>query len=568
MPATSKRSSKKSFAIGIDFGTLSARAVLVDALNGKEVARAEHAYKRGVFEDKLPGDKRPLRAGAALQDPKDYLDALKELVPALLKGGRAKPDQIVGVGTDFTSCTILPVKSDGRPLCQDKKFQKNPHAWVKMWKHRSAQDEADRINELGKLRLETYLKTYGGKYSAEWFVSKVLETVHGSAGVYSAANSFVEAGDWIVWQLTGKHTRNHAGAGFKAMYVNRDRDGNWTYPDKSLFRVLDPKMENIVEDKMNGEILPAHAKAGEITKAAAKLTGLAEGTPVAAGNIDAHAAVPGCGVTGPGTLVTIIGTSTCHMLLGPRKREVEGMCGVVENGIIPGMWGYEAGQAGVGDMFQWFVDNCVSEAVHKEAAKAKKTVYELLEAKASKLKAGECAVLALDWWGGNRSTLVDADLSGLLVGVTLATQPHEIYRALIEATAFGTRKIIEAFHKEELHVKEILACGGIAAKSPLLLQIYADATGLPVRLAASDQAGALGSAIHATVAAGIHPDVKTAVAKMTLPGTKIYKPDARSKKVYDVLYYEYSRLYEAFGRDENSPMKILKGVKQKVMAKG
>ena len=568
MSTPSKRTSKRSFSIGVDFGTLSARAILVDVANGKEIARVEHTFKHGVITAKLPGDKKPLPEGTALQHPGDYLDALKELIPALLTAGKVSAEQVVGIGTDFTACTILPTKSDGTPLCFDKKWEKNPQAWAKLWKHHSAQPEADRINELGKLRLETFLKTYGGKYSAEWFFSKVLETIHRSAGVYSASRSIVEAGDWVTWQLCGRETRNYAGAAFKAMYINRDRDANWVYPEKSLFRVLDPKMENVVADKMKGPILPSYAKAGEITEEASKLTGLAVGTTVAVGNIDAHASVPGSGVTTTGTLVTIIGTSTCHLLLGSRKREVEGMCGVVENGIVPGFWGYEAGQAGVGDMFSWFAEKCVPEYIYKEAEKARKTVYAYLESQAAKLKAGECALLALDWWGGNRSTLVDVDLTGLLVGTTLATQPYEIYRALLESTAFGARKIIDAFHKEELQVKEIMACGGIASKSPLILQIYADVTGIPVRLAASDQTGALGSAIHAAVAAGVYPDVATAVESMTVPGGKIFKPDPRSKKVYDVLYHEYSRLYEAFGRDPNSPMKILKGVKQKVLAKG
>lgn len=557
---------KGRFLLGIDFGTLSARALLVDAASGAEVATAVHEYADGVIDETLPGDSKRLPPDTALQNPADYLAALKALPSRVLKDAGVSAEQVVGIGTDFTSCTMLPVAADGTPLCFDAKWRKNPHAWVKLWKHHAAQPEASRIMDIVKQHGEPLLRAYGGRYSSEWFFAKLLETVAKAPAVYDAAARFIEAGDWITWQLCGAERRGLSAAGFKAMWtqpttqpgaappVNGPR---WTYPSREFFRALHPKLENVVAEKLSVDLLPPGAKAGGLTKEMAKLTGLSEGTPVAVGNIDAHAAVPACGVTIPGKLVMILGTSTCHLLVGDARHEVEGVCGVVADGVIPGYWGYEAGQAGVGDLFAWFVTHGAGESVHAEAKKAGKSVYELLEARAAELKPGESGLLALDWWAGCRSVLMDSDLSGLLVGATLATRPHEIYRALIEATAFGTRKIIEAFTGKGLAIDELYACGGLAQKSPLLLQIYADVTGRPIQVAASEQTCALGAAMHAALAASVYPDMHEAAERLVRPSRKTYHPNRKFKAVYDQLFAEYGRLHDQFGRAAKGTMKVL-----------
>lgn len=568
--------SSSRYALGIDFGTLSARILLVDVTTGREIASIVHTYSNGVIETTLPGEKRRLPPDTALQDPGDYLKALSVGIPKVLRSGKIRPEQVIGIGTDFTCCTVMPTNRDGRPLCFDKKWRKNPQSWVKLWKHHAAQPQADLINEIARKRVEKFLGVYGGKYSSEWFFSKLLEMVHSAPQVYRATDRFIEAGDWIVWQLCGQEKRSLSAAGFKAMWVHPTKtdkrkasrlaqpiDSRWTYPSKSFFKALHPKLENVVAEKLNAELHPLGCKAGGLTRSMARLTGLLPGTPVAIGNIDAHVAVPACSVTTPGKLVMIMGTSTCHLLLAETKQEVEGICGVVEDGVVPGYWGYEAGQAGVGDLFAWYVDHSTPAYIHAEAKRAGLTIHQLLERQAASLAPGECGVLALDWWNGNRSVLVDANLSGLLVGLTLRTRPHEIYRALIEATAFGTRKIIEAFTDQDIPIREVYACGGLAQKSPLLMQIYSDVTGRPIKVAASEQTSALGAAMHAAVAAGFYPDIHRAARKMARVRQQIYRPRPNAKPIYDRLYAEYSRLHDLLGRNQQSPMKILKQLKMK-----
>ncbi len=345
------------------------------------------------------------------------------------------------------------------------------------------------------------------------------------------------------------------------MCVYPDDRGGWTYPSRDFFQTLHPKLENVVAEKLGDRLYPLGSQAGGLTAAMAKLTGLREGIPVAMGNIDAHVAVPACTVTTPGKLVMIMGTSTCHLLMGETRRDVEGMCGVVKDGVVPGAWGYEAGQAGVGDLFAWYVNQGVPAHIHAQAKKKRVTVYQLLERQAAALKPGASGLLALDWWNGNRSVLVDADLTGLIIGATLATQPHEIYRALIEATAFGTRKIIEAFTNKGVAIDELYACGGLAQKNPLLMQIYSNVTGRPIKVAESEQTCALGAAMQAALAAGAYPEIHAAALKMARVRKKSYQPDFRTKPIYDQLYREYTRLHDLFGRDPNSTMKVLKRLK-------
>lgn len=545
--------------LGIDFGTLSGRASIVDARTGEEVASAVHDYRHGSIEESLPGTGERLPPDFALQHPGDYLDVLFKAVPAALKKSGLRAEQIAGIGTDFTSCTPLPTFADGTPLCLHPRWRKEPHAWVKLWKHHAAQPEADRINEIGSSRKELFLRAYGGRYSSEWFFSKVLETLRHAPGVYAAADRFIEAGDWIVWQLTGTEQRCVSAAGFKAMWVYPDGKGGWTYPSPAFFKALDPRLEKVIEQKMGPVPIPLGARAGGLTESMAKRMGLRPGTPVASGNIDAHVAVPACGVSRPAEMVMIMGTSTCHLLVGDRSQAVEGMCGVVQDGVIGGAWGYEAGQAGVGDVFAWFMKHGVPGAAERDARRAGLTPFAWMERQAATLKPGETGLLALDWWNGCRSVLMDSDLSGLLVGATLGTRPHEIYRALIEATAFGTRRIIEAFTSQGVEIHRLVACGGLARKNPLLMQIYADVTGRPIHVAASEQTCALGAAMHGALAAGLYPDMKAAGRAMARLEAGSHRPRAGNVRIYNELYAEYCRLYDLFGRDGASTMKRLRG---------
>lgn len=561
-----KKHKKTRLVLGIDFGTLSGRALLVNADTGEEVAWVDHPYKNKVIEKNLPNSKKRLKPQTALQDPADYIAVLTKAVPKVIKLAKANPEQIFGIGIDFTSCTMLPTLANGTPLCSQKKWRNNPHSWVKLWKHHAAQSEANDINRIGLKYSEEFITAYGGKYSSEWFFSKLLETVREAPKVYAAAERFIEAGDWLVWQLTGLEKRCLSAAGFKAMRVSRAKNKRgWTYPSKSFFKSLNPRLTNVIGDKMESEIISLGSNAGGLTEKMAKLTGLLPGTPVAAANIDAHAAVPASTVTEPGKLVMIMGTSTCHLLAAKKGKQVEGVCGIVKDGVIPGFWGYEAGQSGVGDVFAWFIENGVPTETSMAAKRAGIDIYQYLEQQATQLSPAESGLLALDWWNGNRSILVDADLSGLLIGQTLATRPHEIYRALLEATAFGTRQIIEAFTSQGVIIDELIACGGLASKNPLMLQIYSDVTGRLIKVAASDQASALGAAMYGAVAANVHSDITQASRKMAKVRKKVYRPKTSNKKVYDKLYLEYTKLHDQFGRDSNSTMKILKSLKNKAL---
>lgn len=550
----------KRFALGIDFGTLSGRAVLVDLDDGREIASAVHEYANGVIDDKLPGSGRRLEPDWALQDPADYLAVLQTAVPAALRAGSVSPDQVVGIGIDFTACTMLPVRADATPLCMLPEWRSNPHAWVKLWKHHAAQPEADRINTVAREMGEPWLERYGEKISSEWFFSKALQILDEAPEVYRAADRLLEAGDWVVWRLTGRETRNSCAAGYKALWSKREG-----YPSNRFFAALNPGLERIVDEKMGREVHAIGSLAGGLTPEAAAWTGLKPGTAVAVANVDAHVAVPATTVVESGRMVIIMGTSSCHMLLGTEERLVPGICGYVEDGILPGFFGYEAGQSCVGDHFAWFLENAVPAALERESGGQPGGVHAALEARAAALRPGESGLLALDWWNGNRSVLVDADLTGLLVGATLQTRPEEIYRALIEATAFGTRTIMEAFDRNGVPVNEVVACGGLPEKNKLLMQIYADVTGREFKLAGSPQSPALGSAMFGAVAAGRarggFDRIQDAAQVMGKIRSESFRPDPGASRTYDRLFAEYRALHDAFGRGGLPVMKRLKEIR-------
>jgi L-ribulokinase len=443
-------------------------------------------------------------------------------------------------------------------------FRREPHAWVKLWKHHAAQPEADRINQTASDRGEAWLDRYGGKISSEWFFSKALQILDEAPGIYEAADRLIEAADWVVWRLTGQETRNSCTAGYKAIWSKQEG-----FPGADYFAALDLRLADIVDQKMSRTVSPVGERAGGLTEEAAGWTGLPAGTAVAVANVDAHVSVPAATVTGPGRMVMVMGTSICHLVLGERPAVVEGMCGVVEDGILPGLYGYEAGQSAVGDIFAWFVDNLVPPEYHEQAERDGIDVHAVLEREADRLRPGQSGLVALDWWNGNRSVLVDVDLSGLLLGATLATKAPEIYRALIEATAFGTRLIIESFEASGVPVGDIVACGGLPERNRLLMQIYADVTGREISVASSPQAPALGSAMWAAVAAGSaaggYDRIADAAAAMAHLREERYLPDAARAAVYDELYAEYRTLHDHFGRGANDAMKRLRAIRDRAL---
>lgn len=552
----------EKYTIGVDYGTQSGRAVLVSLQDGREVADHVTPYRHGVIDKELPGSGVKLGHEWALQHPADYIEVLANSVPAVLKESGVHPDDIIGIGIDFTACTMLPIDEEGTPLSFYEELKDNPHAWLKLWKHHAAQDEADELNEIAAKRGETFLARYGGKISSEWMMAKSWQILNEAPDIYEKTDRFVEATDWVIFQLTDQFVRNSCTAGYKAIWHKQEG-----YPDRAFFKSLDPRMEDFAETKLKGDVVPLGTKAGELSGRMAELTGLNAGTAVAVGNVDAHAAVPAMGVVTPGKMVMAMGTSICHMLLGTEEKEIEGMCGVVEDGIIPGFYGYEAGQSAVGDIFEWFVNYAVPAYAQESADAEGVNIHAWLEERAAKYAPGETGLIALDWWNGNRSVLVDTNLGGLFLGMTLQTKPEELYRTLLEATAFGTRKIVDAFHLNGVPVNELYACGGLPQKNQLLMQIYADVTNRVVRIADSKQTPALGAAMFAAVAAGEerggYDSIMQAAEKMARVKEEVIKPIPENVETYEAIYREYSILHDYFGRGANDVMKRLRAIRSK-----
>ncbi|MGX7828435.1 ribulokinase [Actinokineospora sp. 24-640] len=544
-----------ALVVGVDFGTLSGRAVVVRARDGAELGTAVHDYRHGVIDRALPGSGRALPPDWALQVPQDYRDVLRAAVPAAIADAGVDARDVVGIGTDFTACTMVPTTADGTPLCELPEFAEDPHAYVKLWRHHAAQPQADRINRLAARRGEKWLPRYGGLISSEWEFAKGLQVLEEAPEVYAAMARWVEAADWIVWQLSGTYVRNACTAGYKGIL----QDGE--YPSADFLAELNPAFAGFVAEKVEHPIGQLGHRAGGLTAEAAAWTGLPEGIAVAVGNVDAHVTAPAARAVEPGQMVAIMGTSTCHVMSSDVLREVPGMCGVVDGGIVPGLWGYEAGQSGVGDIFAWYIDNQVPPRYHDLARERGLSVHELLSELAAEQNVGEHGLVALDWHSGNRSVLVDHELSGLVLGQTLATRAEDVYRALLEATAFGTRVIIDAFTDSGVPVTELIVAGGLV-RNPFLMQIYADVTNLPLSTIGSAQGPALGSAMHAAVAAGAHPDIRAAAASMGSLGETVHHPVPANVEAYEGLFAEYADLHDHFGRGGNDVMRRLRAIRR------
>jgi L-ribulokinase len=523
------------YSIGLDFGTESVRALVVDVRDGPVAGQAVDEYAHGVIDDALPTNGAKLPADYALQDPRDWLNSAAASCKSAIVAAGAKPGDVVGIGVDFTSCTMLPCRPDGTPLCLSEPFDKVALAWPKLWKHHGAKAETDRINELARQRNEPWLARYGGAIGLEWFFPKVLETLNHAPDAYGAADVWLEAGDWLVWQLiAGPYPncseatliRSTCQAGYKAMWNSMTG-----FPTAEYFAAVHPKLADVVTAKMSGALMAPGQRAGTLTAEAAALLGLEEGIPVSAAIIDAHAGVPGAGVAEPDTLVLVMGTSSCHMMNSRVEKLAPGIAGVVEDGILPGYFGYETGQASVGDAFAWMADTL--KLSHAELAEG-----------AAELAPASGGVLALDWFNGCRTPLMDGRLSGALVGLTLNTRPPQIYRALLEATALGLKWIVETLRGAGVPVKRFVASGGLPGKSPLLMQIYADVLGEEIRLAQSEQPVALGAAILGACAADKritgHQTIESAVRAMARQRSEIvYRPRPETREPYERLYALY-----------------------------
>lgn len=549
----------KKYSIGVDYGTQSGRAVLADVASGEVIAQHTKVYTHGVMDEFLP-DGTKLLPDWALEHPADYIEVLEVTVPAVLRESGVDPKDVVGLAIDFTACTMLPVDKEGTPLCFHEELKSVPHAWLKLWKHHAAQAQANKLNETARERGEEFLSRYGGKISSEWMIPKIMQILDEAPEIYDKADRFMEATDWVTMQMTGAEVRNSCTAGYKALWHKQKG-----YPSKDFFKALDPRLENVVEDKLSTDIHSLGEKAGELTEEFAAKIGLLPRTAIGVANVDAHVSLPAVGITEPGKMLMIIGTSTCDILMGKEEKMVPGMCGVVEDGVLPGFYGYEAGQSCVGDHFEWFVENCVPASYYKEAEEKGVNIHQLLTEKASKLKVGESGLLALDWWNGNRSVLVDVDLTGLMLGMTLTTKPEEMYRALIEATAFGKNIIIENFEASGVPIDELYACGGISKKNSMMMQIYADVTNKEIFIGASDQTPALGSAMFGAVAAGKekggYDSIFEAAKIMGKVEERTYKPIPENVAAYRKLYEEFKQLHDYFGRGANDVMKRLKKIK-------
>ena len=549
---------RDQYVIGVDYGTLSGRAVVVRVSDGEELGSAVLEYPHAVMDVRLASTGAALPPEWALQDPADYVAVLKHAVPAAIREAGIDPAAVIGLGTDFTACTMVPVLADGTPICQVPGYADRPHAYVKLWKHHAAQPHADRINRTARERNESWLPRYGGQISSEWELAKGLQLLEEDPEIYGLMHKFVEAADWIVWQMTGTYVRNACTAGYKGNL----QDGH--YPSREFFAALNPAFADFAVDKLDHAIGQLGDSAGLLTQEAAAWMGLTPGIAVAVGNVDAHVTAPAAKATQPGQMVAIMGTSTCHVMNGDVLAEVPGMCGVVDGGIVSGLQGYEAGQSGVGDIFAWYVNNQVPGRYYETAEALGLSIHEHLTNLAATQQVGEHGLVALDWHSGNRSVLVDHELSGLLLGATLTTRAEDGYRALLESTAFGTRTIVETFQNSGVPVTEFIVAGGLI-KNAFLMQLYSDVTRLPLSVIDSTQGPALGSAIHAAVAAGAYSSVHAAAEAMGRVQRAVYTPDEARALQYDRLFAEYSMLHDYFGRGANDVMKRLKALRREVM---
>ncbi|WP_010585865.1 ribulokinase [Schlesneria paludicola] len=522
-----------SLSLGLDFGTESVRALLVD-LKGRERGVAVAKYRHGQITETLPGTGEKLPPDFALQNPQDWIDSTADAVRKALDSSKLSASGIVGIGVDFTSCTMLPALADGTPLGLTEKWRSEKYAWPKLWKHHGAISQTARINQLARERNEPWMDRYGGIIGLEWFFPKMLETLECAPAVYDATQVWLEAGDWFVWQLVGGDAaqlpRSTCQAGYKGMWSREEG-----FPSKDYLKALNPKLENVVAEKMPGRFLAPGERAGRLTSLMADRLGLPAGIPVSAAIIDAHAGVPGAGACDPDTLVMVMGTSSCHMLNSRVGKNVPGIAGIVKDGILPGFYGYETGQAAVGDAFEW---------VRRLLGSPDFTV---LSKQAAALPPGADGVRCVDWFNGCRTPLMDGSLTGAFTGLTMNHGPAHLFRAVLEASACGLRWIVQTLRDGGVPVRQFVATGGLPHHSPLFLQICADVLNETIIVPDTEQGPALGAAILGALAAGAFPDANSAIKTMTQSlSSRTVSPQPEAARACEQVYAEYLALTKKF----------------------
>lgn len=545
--------------VGLDFGTLSCRGVAIDSEDGRVIATAESPYRHGVIEGRMAHKDIPLPPEWYLQDPEDWLESMTTVVRGLLKNGNIPPEAVAALGTDFTSCTLIPCRKDGTPLCLEERFKDEPNAWPKLWKHHGAQIYVEEIEKKAKEHTTWLREYFGNAVSCEWAFPKILQVVRESPEVYEAADYFVEAVDWIVLKLTGRLVRTAGVLGVNSFYI-----GGRGYPDREFCRLLDPLMEDVSETKLAGEIGTVGQRAGTLSPEMAERLGLTTDVVVPCGHSDGAVAGCGAGITESGSIMLVMGTSTCHQMMYKDFRSFEGLCSIAEDGMIPGLYGYESGQSATGDIFGWFANALVPESYYREAERRGESILQYMGELADALAPGESGLIALDWLNGNRSILSNYDLSGLIVGLTLQTKTEEIYRALVEANIFGSKCILDNYEENGVHISKIYAVGGIAKKSPWIMQMCADVFNSEIVVPTIDNVPATGSAVCAAVALGAPvgcADFHEASKRLFHQKPVIYSPDPTKVGKYRSLYGIYRQLHDAFGR-EMDVMKELKSIRR------
>ena len=563
-------STSEKYTLGVDFGTLSARAVLVDVRSGEVVCDSVKAYTHGVMDKVLAKNGAPLPKDFALQDAADYIEAFRTVVMGVIEDSGIDEQDIIGVGVDFTCCTLIPVDANATPLSFYEKFKNDPHAYVKLWKHHAAQPYADRINELAETHCPELLARFGGKISPEWAFPKIMEVLDRAPDVFDAADFFIEAGDFITWLLTGEQTRGYDYAAYKALYHHEKG-----YPEREFLAMLDKRLENIADTKLKAPIVHTATLAGRVSADSRERFGIPEGArwlptgiAVACPMPDGHTLSAALNASADGDMFAIFGTSSNYMLISSQEKMIDGICGIAKDGLYPGFYGYESGLCCFGDHLAWAADNILPASYHDQAVKMGISDIEYISKKAESLAPGANGLVAINWFNGNRNPLVDYSLSGAFIGLTLTTAPEEIFRALVEANAFGTRLIIENFEQNGIKVGQMTAAGGIAIRSPFIVQLMADVLGKEFRVASYLHSSALSGAIYAAVAAGSeaggYDSLNEACTAMSDPCPTVYTPNPEAHEIYDALYREYLCLVNYFGRGTNDVMKRLKKLSSEI----
>ena len=554
---------KKRYVLGYDYGTLSCRILAADLQTGESVYSASLDYPHGVISDALE-DGTPLPKNFYLQHPGDYWDVMVRLTRGFLRETGIDKNAVLAMGVDFTNCTVVPLGEDEKVLCQREELAGNPHSWVKLWKHHGAQDYAAEMEEYMKGENIPWFAEYGRNVSSEWFFPKVLQVYREAPDLYEQTDLFLEGTDYITYLLTGNLVRSSAILGVNAFY-----DEERGFPDEVFFRGLAPGMEKTIYHKLRGEVRPVGSPAGTLRKVFAEMLGLGTHTVVAVGHGDSEVAACGLGVAESGSMILVMGTSTCYQFLYEEKKTFDGVCAIVRDGMVPGLYAYESGQPAVGDIFAWYAENGVPEAYRTKAEEKGVSLLTYLGECAERLKPGQSGLVALDWLNGNRSVLMDYHLTGVLAGLTLHTKPEEIYRALMEATAFGARKILESYENAGIAVKKVYGAGGLPQKSPLLMQIYADVLGREIAVPLVENSSAMGCCVCAAAALGAedggYGSVSEAISRMIRCESIHYRPIPEHTSVYDRLYQVYGGLHRLMG-EETTLLHQLHDIQQDVMS--